>query len=61
MSLRKEKVFFYIVLSLLLISHLLFINVYFKYKKSEKNYKKIAQDLIQSVNENKSEKQRSGN
>jgi YesN/AraC family two-component response regulator len=41
------------VLSLLLVSHLLFINVYFKYKKSEKNYKKIAQDLIQSVNENR--------
>lgn len=52
-ELTKRKSLFYIVLSLLLISHLLFINVYFKYKKSEKNYKKIAQDLIQSVNENK--------
>jgi YesN/AraC family two-component response regulator len=51
-ELTKRKSLFYIVLSLLLISHLLFINVYFKYKKSEKNYKKIAQDLIQSVNEN---------
>lgn len=50
-ELTKRKSLFYIVLSLLLISHLLFINVYFKYKKSEKNYKKIAQDLIQSVNE----------
>ncbi|WFB69765.1 helix-turn-helix domain-containing protein [Chryseobacterium sp. WX] len=57
-ELTKRKSLFYIVLSLLLISHLLFINVYFKYKKSEKNYKKIAQDLIQSVNENKSEKNR---
>ncbi|MDR4893167.1 MULTISPECIES: helix-turn-helix domain-containing protein [unclassified Chryseobacterium] len=52
-ELTKRKSLFYIVLSLLLISHLLFINVYFKYKKSEKNYKKIAQDLIQSVNENR--------
>ncbi|WP_426479747.1 helix-turn-helix domain-containing protein [Chryseobacterium sp. CBSDS_008] len=50
-ELQKRKNLFYIVLSLLLISHLLFINVYFKYKKSEKNYKKIAQDLILSVNE----------
>lgn len=50
-ELTKRKSLFYIVLSLLLISHLLFINVYFKYKKSEKNYKKIAQDLILSVNE----------
>ncbi|TXI96490.1 MAG: AraC family transcriptional regulator [Chryseobacterium cucumeris] len=57
-ELTKRKSLFYIVLSLLLISHLLFINVYFKYKKSEKNYKKIAQDLIQSLNENKSEKNR---
>ncbi|WP_426481835.1 helix-turn-helix domain-containing protein [Chryseobacterium sp. R2ACT005] len=52
-ELTKRKSLFYIVLSLLLISHLLFINFYFKYKKSEKNYKKIAQDLIQSVNENR--------
>ncbi|PWN61807.1 helix-turn-helix domain-containing protein [Chryseobacterium viscerum] len=52
-ELQKRKNLFYIVLSMLLISHLLFINVYFKYKKSEKNYKKIAQDLIQSVNENR--------
>ncbi|MCW1960847.1 helix-turn-helix domain-containing protein [Chryseobacterium viscerum] len=52
-ELTKRKSLFYIVLSLLLVSHLLFINVYFKYKKSEKNYKKIAQDLIQSVNENR--------
>lgn len=50
-ELTKRKSLFYIVLSLLLISHLLFINVYFKYKKSEKNYKKIAQDLILSANE----------
>ncbi|MEF9476464.1 hypothetical protein OWR28_00630 [Chryseobacterium sp. 1B4] len=57
-ELTKRKSLFYIVLSLLLISHLLFINVYFKYKKSEKNYKKIAQDLIQSVNENKVGKNR---
>ncbi|MDW9380267.1 helix-turn-helix domain-containing protein [Chryseobacterium sp. JV558] len=55
-ELTKRKSLFYIVLSLLLISHLLFINVYFKYKKSEKNYKKIAQDLIQSVNENRVDK-----
>ncbi|MFZ4930048.1 helix-turn-helix domain-containing protein [Chryseobacterium sp. Mn2064] len=52
-ELQKRKNLFYVVLSLLLISHLLFINVYFKYKKSEKKYKKIAQDLIQSVNENR--------
>lgn len=57
-ELTKRKSLFYIVLSLLLISHLLFINVYFKYKKSEKNYKKIAQDLILSVNENKVGKNR---
>ncbi|MBB6331532.1 AraC-like DNA-binding protein/predicted negative regulator of RcsB-dependent stress response [Chryseobacterium sediminis] len=57
-ELTKRKSLFYIVLSLLLISHLLFINVYFKYKKSEKNYKKIAQDLIQSVNENRVGKNR---
>ncbi|SEH28497.1 helix-turn-helix domain-containing protein [Chryseobacterium culicis] len=55
-ELTKRKSLFYIVLSLLLISHLLFINVYFKYKKSEKNYKKIAQDLILSVNERKFDK-----
>ncbi|ROI02610.1 AraC family transcriptional regulator [Chryseobacterium sp. G0240] len=53
-ELKQRKTLFYIVLSCLLISHLLFINFYFKYKKSEKKYKKIAQDLIQSVNENKS-------
>ena len=57
-ELTKRKSLFYIVLSLLLISHLLFINFYFKYKKSEKNYKKIAQDLIQSVNENRVGKNR---
>lgn len=59
-ELTKRKSLFYIVLSLLLISHLLFINVYFKYKKSEKNYKKIAQDLIQSVNENRVGKKNDG-
>ncbi|WP_343639573.1 helix-turn-helix domain-containing protein [Chryseobacterium sp.] len=59
-ELTKRKSLFYIVLSLLLISHLLFINVYFKYKKSEKNYKKIAQDLIQSVNENRVGKKSDG-
>ncbi|WP_185133727.1 helix-turn-helix domain-containing protein [Chryseobacterium indologenes] len=52
-ELEKRKKLFYIVISLLLISHLLFINFYFKYKKTEKKYKKIAQDLIQSVNEKK--------
>ncbi|PWN70334.1 hypothetical protein C1631_010175 [Chryseobacterium phosphatilyticum] len=52
-ELEKRKKLFYIVLSLLLISHLLFINFYFKYKKTEKKYKKIAQDLIQSVNDRK--------
>ncbi|PWW26025.1 helix-turn-helix domain-containing protein [Chryseobacterium sp. AG844] len=59
-EITKRKSLFYIVLSLLLISHLLFINVYFKYKKSEKNYKKIAQDLIQSVNENRVGKKSDG-
>lgn len=52
-ELQSRKNLFYIVLSCLLISHLLFINVYFKYKRTEKKYKKIAQDLIQSVNEDK--------
>lgn len=52
-ELKYRKSLFYIVISLLLISHLLFINFYFKYKKSEKKYKKIAQDLIQSVSENR--------
>jgi ankyrin repeat protein len=56
-ELQNRKTLFYIVLSCLLISHLLFINVYFKYKKTEKKYKKIAQDLIQSVNENKADKE----
>nr|WP_315026808.1 helix-turn-helix domain-containing protein [uncultured Chryseobacterium sp.] len=59
-ELEKRKNLFYIVLSLLLISHLLFINFYFKYKKTEKKYKRIAQDLIQSVNENKGKKNYEG-
>lgn len=52
-ELQKRKTLFYIVLSCLLISHLLFINFYFKYKRSERKHKKIAQDLLQSVNDNK--------
>ncbi|AZA80451.1 hypothetical protein C1637_23040 [Chryseobacterium lactis] len=55
-ELQNRKTLFYIVLSLLLVSHLLFINFYFKYKRTEKKYKKIAQDLIHSVNENKFKK-----
>lgn len=49
-ELEKRKTLFYIVLSCLLISHLLFINFYFKYKRSERKHKMIAQDLLQSVN-----------
>ncbi|NIF04250.1 AraC family transcriptional regulator [Chryseobacterium sp. Tr-659] len=55
-ELKKRKNLFYIVLSLLMISHLLFLNFYFKYKRTEKKYKKIAQDLIQSVNEKRVKK-----
>jgi YesN/AraC family two-component response regulator len=52
-ELKQRKIFLYIVLGALLIVLLLFINFYFKYKNAEKKYRKIAQDLIQSVNENK--------
>jgi AraC-like DNA-binding protein len=50
---NNRKNLFYIVLSLLVISHLLFINFYLRYKKTGKKYRKIAQDLIQSVDKNK--------
>lgn len=50
---RDRKNLFYIVLSLLVVSHLLFINFYFRYKKTGKKYRKIAQDLIQSAHKNK--------
>lgn len=52
-DLKNRKNLFYIVLSLLVISHLLFMNFYFRYKKTGKKYRKIAQDLIQSVHQNK--------
>lgn len=52
-ELKKKKMFFYISLGILIVVLLLFINIYLKYKKAEKKHTKIAQDLIQSVNENK--------
>ncbi|MCQ9639774.1 helix-turn-helix domain-containing protein [Chryseobacterium sp. WG14] len=54
-ELKQRKIFLYIVLGILVIVLLLFVNFYFKYKNAEKKYRKIAQDLIQSVNENKKE------
>lgn len=56
-ELKKKKMFFYISLGVLIIVLLLFINIYLKYKKAEKKHRKIAQDLIQSVNENKTKKE----
>ncbi|UKB84713.1 helix-turn-helix domain-containing protein [Chryseobacterium sp. MEBOG06] len=56
-ELKHRKIFFYIAVGVLIIVLLLLINFYFKYKNSERKYKKIAQDLIQSVNENKIEKE----
>ena len=50
---KNRKNLFYIVLSLLVISHLLFMNFYFRYKKTGKKYREIAQNLLQSVHKNK--------
>lgn len=52
-ELKKKKILSYIFLGISLIAIILFIIFYFKSKKAEKRYRKIAQDLIQSVNENK--------
>ncbi|MCL8535318.1 helix-turn-helix domain-containing protein [Chryseobacterium gallinarum] len=54
-ELKKKRTFFYIALGFLIVVLLLFINFYFKYKNADKKYRKIAQDLIQSVHEHKLE------
>ncbi|REC60153.1 hypothetical protein DRF65_22655 [Chryseobacterium pennae] len=56
-ELKNKKTFFYsslVALSLILI---IFIFLYYKSKKAEKQHRKIAQDLIYSVNENKIKKE----
>lgn len=55
-ELKYRKIFFYIAVGALVIILLLLIKFYFKYRNSERKYRKIAQALIQSVNENKTEK-----
>lgn len=55
-ELKYRKIFFYIAVSALFIILLLLVKFYFKYKKSERKYRKIAQNLIQAVNENESGK-----
>ncbi|MBO9693915.1 helix-turn-helix domain-containing protein [Chryseobacterium sp.] len=55
-ELKYRKIFFYIALSALFIIISLLVRFYLKYKNSERKYRKIAQDLIQAVNENESEK-----
>ncbi|MDV7698418.1 helix-turn-helix domain-containing protein [Chryseobacterium soli] len=52
-ELKYKKTIFYISLSTLLLGLLLFIYLYYKSKKAEKKHRKVAQDLIQSVNESK--------
>ncbi|WP_295202953.1 helix-turn-helix domain-containing protein [uncultured Chryseobacterium sp.] len=56
-ELQNKKTFFYISVCILIIVLLLFINMYIRYKKAEKKHRKIAQDLIESVSENKIKKE----
>lgn len=56
-ELKNKKIFFYSSLFILSLILLIFIILYRKSKKAEKQYRKIAQELIQSVNENKAKKE----
>lgn len=51
-KLENEKIFFYIALIILLPILILFIVLYFKSKKAEKQHRKIAHDLLLSVHDN---------
>ncbi|MFP3835624.1 helix-turn-helix domain-containing protein [Chryseobacterium sp. SIMBA_028] len=56
-ELRNKKIFFYFSLIVLSLILLIFIVLYRRTKKAEKEYRRAAQDLIQSVNENKIKKE----
>ncbi|WP_394674539.1 helix-turn-helix domain-containing protein [uncultured Chryseobacterium sp.] len=56
-ELKNKRIFFYSSLFILSLILLVFIVLYRKSKKAEKQYRKIAQELIQSVNENKAKKE----
>lgn len=52
-ELKKNKIIFFISVGGLLTALFMLILLYYKSRKTEKIHRKIAQDLIQSVNENK--------
>lgn len=56
-ELKHKKVIFYASFGTLSLILSLFIFLYYKSKKAEKQYRKIAQNLIQSVNENKTRRE----
>lgn len=48
-ELKRRKLFLYISICILIVVVILFINFYFKHKKTVIRYKQIAQDLIHSI------------
>jgi len=48
-ELKKRKFFLYVSICILIVIIILFINFYFKHKKTVIKYKQIAQDLIHSI------------